>query len=188
MPLGMFEKGCPRAAFFCFKVALCACMLGGAMGVGAQETQALPNPQITPGAIDPAVTPHNLQSTVCVKGYTATVRPDKRVTNRLKREQIRQYRYSDTDPRHYEQDHLIPLSIGGNPNDPRNMWPQPREGPWGADEKNDLEFVAYRLVCSGQLNLQEAQQRIAANWIEAYQAWVPSHQHLLPKGRREHAD
>jgi hypothetical protein len=188
MPLGMKVKGCPRAAFFCFKAPLCAFMLVGSMGVLAQALQGLPNPQITPGAIDPMVTQQNLQSTVCVKGYTATVRPDKRVTNRLKREQIRQYRYSDTDPRNYEQDHLIPLSIGGNPSDPRNMWPQPREGAWGADEKNDLEFIAYRLVCSGQLNLQEAQRRIAANWIEAYQAWVPSHQHLLPKGRRERAD
>jgi len=188
MPPGMTEKGCPRAAFFCFKATLCTLMLGGAMGVLAQATQGLPNPQITPGAIDPAVTPQNLQSTVCVKGYTATVRPDKRVTNRLKREQIRQYRYDDTNPRNYEQDHLIPLSIGGNPSDPRNMWPQPRDGAWGADEKNDLEFIAYRLVCNGQLNLKEAQRRIATNWIEAYQAWVPSHQYLLPKGRRDRAD
>jgi len=181
-------KGCPRAAFFCFKATLCAFMLGASVGVFAQTNPGLPNPQITPGAIDPMVTPQNLQSTVCVRGYTATVRPDKRVTNRLKREQIRQYRYSDTDPRNYEQDHLIPLSIGGNPSDPRNMWPQPRDGAWGADEKNDLEFIAYRLVCNGQLNLKEAQRRIATNWIEAYQAWVPSHQHLLPKGRRERAD
>jgi hypothetical protein len=154
----------------------------------AQDRAPLPNPSITPGAIDPAVTPHNLHDTVCVRGYTAKVRPDKRVTNRLKREQIRQYRYADTNPQPYEQDHLIPLSIGGNPTDPKNLWPQPREGEWGAEQKNDLEFVAYRLVCSGQLNLQEAQQRIAANWIEAYQAWVPSHFHLLPKGRRERAD
>ena len=154
----------------------------------AQDRAPLPNPSITPGAIDPAVTPDNLHDTVCVRGYTAKVRPDKRVTNRLKREQIRQYRYADTNPQHYEQDHLIPLSIGGNPTDPKNLWPQPREGEWGAEQKNDLEFVAYRLVCSGQLNLQEAQQRIAANWIEAYQAWVPSHLHLLPKGRRERAD
>jgi hypothetical protein len=88
----MKVKGCPRAAFFCFKAPLCAFMLVGSMGVLAQATQGLPNPQITPGAIDPMVTPQNLQSTVCVKGYTATVRPDKRVTNRLKREQIRQYR------------------------------------------------------------------------------------------------
>ena len=180
-------KGCPRAAFFCFGAALAWLCLVSASVIGAQ-TSALPDPRITPGAVDPSVTPQNLHATVCVKGYTATVRPDKRVTNRLKREQIRQYRYSDTDPRNYEQDHLIPLSIGGNPSDPRNMWPQPREGAWGADEKNDLEFVAYRLVCNGELNLQEAQRRIAANWIEAYQAWVPSHPHLLPKGRRELAD
>ena len=76
MPLGMKVKGCPRAAFFCFKATLCAFMLGGAMGVMAQAPQGLPNPQITPGAVDPAITSQNLQSTVCVRGYTATVRPD----------------------------------------------------------------------------------------------------------------
>ena len=188
MPLGMKVKGCPRAAFFCFKATLCAFMLGGAMGVMAQAPQGLPNPQITPGAVDPAITSQNLQSTVCVRGYTATVRPDKRVTNRLKREQIRQYRYSDTDPRNYEQDHLIPLSIGGNPSDPRNMWPQPRTGEWSAEQKNDLEFVVYRLVCNGDIDLAQAQEKIARDWTAAYQAWIPKYSHYLPKGRRERAD
>jgi hypothetical protein len=188
MPLGMKVKGCPRAAFFCFKATLCAFMLGGAMGVMAQAPQGLPNPQITPGAVDPAITSQNLQSTVCVRGYTATVRPDKRVTNRLKREQIRQYRYSDTDPRNYEQDHLIPLSIGGNPSDPRNMWPQPRSGEWSAEQKNDLEFVVYRMVCNGDIDLAQAQEKIARDWTAAYQAWVPKYSHYLPKGRRERAD
>ena len=154
------------------------------LAVFAQHQASLPNPRLTPGAVDPAVTPHNLQSTVCVKGYTATVRPDKRFTNQLKREQMRQYGYEDANPQHYEEDHLIPLNIGGNPSDVRNLWPQPRYGAWSADQKYDLEFVAYKLVCSGQLDLKEAQQRIAHNWIDAYQAWVPSHLHLLPKGRR----
>jgi len=181
-------KGCPRAAFFCFKATLCAFMLGASVGVFAQTNPGLPNPQITPGAIDPMVTPQNLQSTVCVRGYTATVRPDKRVTNRLKREQIRQYRYSDTDPRNYEQDHLIPLSIGGNPSDPRNMWPQPRAGEWSAEQKNDLEFVVYKMVCNGDIDLAQAQEKIARDWTAAYQAWVPKYSHYLPKGRREHAD
>ena len=185
---GKSMKGCPRAAFFCFKATLCAFMLGGAMGVMAQAPQGLPNPQITPGAVDPAITSQNLQSTVCVRGYTATVRPDKRVTNRLKREQIRQYRYSDTDPRNYEQDHLIPLSIGGNPSDPRNMWPQPRSGEWSAEQKNDLEFVVYRMVCNGDIDLAQAQEKIARDWTAAYQAWVPKYSHYLPKGRRERAD
>jgi hypothetical protein len=180
-------KGCPRAAFFCFQVALAWLCLASASVIGAQ-TSALPDPRITPGAVDPSVTPQNLHATVCVKGYTATVRPDKRVTNRLKREQIRQYRYSDTDPRNYEQDHLIPLSIGGNPSDPRNMWPQPRAGQWTAEQKNDLEFVVYKMVCNGDIDLAQAQEKIARDWTAAYQAWVPKYQHYLPKGRREFTD
>jgi len=184
MPALSVKKGCLGAAFFWFQAVALLCMLTAACAALAQHNPALPDANLTPGTIDPYVTPQNLHSTVCVKGYTASVRPDKRVTNRLKREQIRQYRYADTNPQNYEQDHLIPLSIGGSPSDPQNLWPQPRKGEWGAEQKNDLEFVVYKLVCQGKLPLAEAQQRIARNWIEAYQAWVPSHQHLLPKGRR----
>jgi hypothetical protein len=187
-------KGCPRAAFFWWLFG--ALMAGNALAqtkpatlssppLNSPSTTALPNPQITPGAVDPAITPQNLQTTVCVKGYTASVRPDKKYTNRLKRAHLRQYNYADRDPRLYEQDHLIPLSIGGSPADPKNMWPQPRDQQWGAEEKNDLEFVVYKMVCNGELNLREAQQRIARDWIEAYRAWVPSHPHYLPKGRRD---
>jgi hypothetical protein len=61
-------------------------------------------------------------------------------------------------------------------------------GEWGAEQKNDLEFVVYKMVCNGDISLAEAQQRVARNWIEAYQAWVPKHQHYLPKGRRHDAD
>ena len=106
----------------------------------------------------------------------------------LKRQQLRQFNYADRNPQNYEQDHLIPLSIGGNPSDPKNLWPQPRSGEWGAEQKNDLEFVVYKMVCNGDISLAEAQQRVARNWIEAYQAWVPKHQHYLPKGRRHDAD
>ena len=191
---GLNQKGCPRAAFFWWLAA--GLLTTGS--VWAQQTNsspaqgvaapALPNPAFTPGAIDPAVTPQNLQSTVCVKGYTAKVRPDKKYTNRMKRQQLRQFNYADRNPQNYEQDHLIPLSIGGNPSDPKNLWPQPRSGEWGAEQKNDLEFVVYKMVCNGDISLAEAQQRVARNWIEAYQAWVPKHQHYLPKGRRHDAD
>ena len=177
-------KGCPRAAFFWLKPALTSGLLSCSLLAMAQYNPALPDPGLTPGATDPAVTAQNLQSTVCVKGYTARVRPDKALTNRLKRQQMRLYHYADANPQHYEEDHLIPLNIGGSPTDPQNLWPQPRFGEWGADEKNDLEFVAYKLVCQGELPLAEAQRRIAHNWIEAYQAWVPKHRYLLPRGRR----
>jgi hypothetical protein len=154
------------------------------LSISWAQPVGLPNATRTPGSVDPAVTQENIQSTVCVRGYTQTVRPDKKYTNRLKREQLRQYQYADTDPRKYELDHLIPLSIGGAPRSPDNLWPQPREGAWSAEQKNELEWIVYKMVCRGELSLSEAQQRVAKNWVEAYQAWVPSRRHWLPTKRR----
>lgn len=128
----------------------------------------LPNRSLTPGAINLDVTQSNIHSTVCVKGWTKTVRPPKYYTNKLKRDQIRQYAYSDTDSRSYEEDHLIPLSVGGNPTDPRNLWPQPRNSEWNADRKDDLEFAMYMGVCHGEVGLAQAQAAFATNWIDAY--------------------
>jgi hypothetical protein len=191
------EKGCPRAAFFSigfsffwgsfntvntFFLSVVSTFLG--LSISWAQSVGLPDAARTPGSVDPAVTQDNIQSTVCVRGYTQTVRPDKKYTNRLKREQLRQYKYADTDPRNYELDHLIPLSIGGDPKDPDNLWPQPRSGAWSAEQKNELEWIVYKMVCRGELSLAEAQQRVAKNWVEAYQAWVPSRRHWLPTKRR----
>ena len=41
--------------------------------------------KLTPGVVNPAVTPATLRSTVCRKGWTATVRPPTTYTNDLKR-------------------------------------------------------------------------------------------------------
>ncbi|MSQ64808.1 MAG: hypothetical protein EXR37_00410 [Limnohabitans sp.] len=168
-----------RRAFF-----ICAVISFSVFG----QSSPLPDPRITPGAIDTSVTQENIHSTVCVRGYTGRVRPDKQYTNRLKHEQLRQYRYQDLNPANYEQDHLIPLIIGGNPSDPNNLWPQPRLDEWSAEQKNDLEFVVYKMVCRGEISLKEAQQRVAGNWIQAYKDWVPSHRYLLPKHRRNNLD
>lgn len=135
----------------------------------------LPDPRITPGAIDPQITQDNIRSTVCVKGYTKTVRPPMNYTNSLKKKQLIQYGYQDTNPKHYEEDHLIALSIGGSPTDERNLWPQPRDSEWGADKKDALEFVLYKMVCKGEISLAQAQHDMATNWIEAYKRQVPTH-------------
>jgi hypothetical protein len=132
----------------------------------------LPDHALTPGAIDPAVTQTNIQSTVCVKGYTKTVRPPASYTNKLKKKQIREYGYDDTNPKHFEEDHLIPLSIGGNPRDPKNLWPEPRKSEWGASRKDQLEFVIYKMVCNDQISLKDAQEQMASDWISAYKKYV----------------
>jgi hypothetical protein len=73
----------------------------------------------------------------------------------------------------YEEDHLIPLELGGNPTDPKNLWPEPHVAPgdWGSRRKDSLEDLLHRLVCEGRVPLAEAQRAIARNWIAAYQRY-----------------
>jgi len=124
----------------------------------------LPDPRCTPGAINPAVSPANVQSTICRRGYTDTVRPLESVTEPEKRASLAAY--GETGPLHdYEYDHLVPLELGGAPNDPRNLWPEPGASP---NPKDELEERLRSLVCDGELSLAAAQQEIAANWVCAY--------------------
>ncbi|HTI17625.1 MAG TPA: hypothetical protein VL598_08170 [Trinickia sp.] len=132
----------------------------------------LPNPSLTPGAVNGAVTQANIEQTICVRGYTKGIRPPAHYTNRLKKEQLAEYGYPDVNPKHYEEDHLIPLEIGGNPTDPRNLWPEPRLSQYSAKVKDALENRLHRLVCSGQVPLLQAQEEIATNWITAYKKYV----------------
>src|SRR5438552_2228471 len=69
----------------------------------AMAQSSLPNPTLTPGAINPAVTQDNIDRTICVPGWTHTVRPPREYTEQLKREQIREYGYADHRLRDYEE-------------------------------------------------------------------------------------
>lgn len=136
----------------------------------------LPDRHNTPGAINPEVTQENIHKTVCVKGYTKTIRPPAYFTNKLKKQQMREYGYADTNPKHYEEDHLIALSIGGAPDDQLNLWPEPRNGEWNAGKKDQLELVLYKKLCADEVSLANAQQAMAINWIEAWKRFVSGHQ------------
>ncbi|HEV2174640.1 MAG TPA: hypothetical protein VGR71_13780, partial [Nitrospira sp.] len=108
-----------------------------------------------------------LRSTICSRGYTAKVRPPVAYTDALKVTQIRAYGYSDTNPRNYEEDHLIPLELGGHPSDPRNLWPESLYGEYPATQKDVVENALRSKVCSGAITLAAAQASIAANWERA---------------------
>ena len=138
------------------------------------DARSLPDPGLTPGALNPAVTESTIDTTICVRGWTRSVRPPAKYTEALKRRQIREYGYADRRLRSYEEDHLVPLDIGGSPDDPRNLWPEPREATdgWNADRKDELEAVLARLVCAHQVSLREAQRAIATEWIAAYRRFV----------------
>ena len=82
------------------------------------------------------------------------------------------YGYPLADIRDYEEDHLVPLCLAGAPQDPANLWPQPRFGEWSAHRKDQLEAKLCRLACDGKVPLAEAQREIATDWIEAYRKYI----------------
>jgi hypothetical protein len=130
------------------------------------SVDGLPDPTCTPGTIDLRVTQANIKTTICVSGYTATVRPPVSYTNTLKVRQIGEYGFSDPNLRNYEEDHLIPLELGGNPTDPQNLWPEPGHTP---NPKDAIEGKLHSLVCKGKMPLAEAQNKIRTNWKTALQ-------------------
>jgi hypothetical protein len=132
----------------------------------------LPDVKMTPGETNKDVTQSTIGETICVKGWTRKVRPPSSYTNALKKSQIRAYRYADTKPADYEEDHLIPLELGGNPVDPRNLWPQPRNGQWNAAKKDILENTLKAMVCDGRMSLATARVIISGNWVQAYKLHV----------------
>jgi hypothetical protein len=134
-----------------------------------------PSPSITPGATNPNVTQANIQETICKSGWTATIRPPVTYTNNLKTEGITAYGYSDPKMKDYEEDHFIPLEVGGNPTDPNNLWPEPYDTKVGgktigAHQKDKVEDFLRKQVCDGTITLKDAQEQVAGDWYKIYLA------------------
>ena len=119
------------------------------------STGSVADPVRTPGVLNPDVTEATIRSTICTHGWTATIRPPVEYTNELKQRQMRAY--GETGPASsYQEDHLISLELGGDPTDPRNLWPEPY--PRAADVDR-IENELNAAVCSGRLSLRDAQRK-----------------------------
>ena len=129
----------------------------------AANGQTLPDPNCTPGAISPKVTQDTLVTTICRTGYTKSIRPPASITEIEKHENAAAYGYSGS-LKDVEYDHLVPLEIGGDPNDPRNLWIEPGASP---NPKDGVESRLHELVREGTVPLAAAQEAIAADWTTA---------------------
>ncbi|MEV7597008.1 hypothetical protein AB0O91_06415 [Kitasatospora sp. NPDC089797] len=136
------------------------------------DKQPLPDPNCTPGAISPAVDQGNIKDTICKPGgYTSTIRPPVNITGKEKSENAKSYGY--TGPMgDAEYDHLISLQLGGDPNDPRNLWVEPPSpghtpGKGPNNPKDSVETHLHTAICKGQVTLAAAQQAIATDWTTA---------------------
>jgi hypothetical protein len=173
-----------------------------------------PDPVRTPGAANPQVTQQNIQDNICNRHWsTKQIRPPAGYTSNLKRKQLREY--GDTVHRTrvrlinrntgkvdttrcvahsdnmacYEEDHLLPLEDGGNPTDPRNLWPEPFNTDvggviMGAHQKDVVEGFIHDEICrdiphsnknsyipaTASVTLKRGQEILAWDWYACYQA------------------
>ncbi|HJW23919.1 MAG TPA: hypothetical protein VJ576_03395 [Rhodocyclaceae bacterium] len=130
------------------------------------------------GALSPEVTQDNTHQTICQPGYTATVRPPRSYTDKVKRALMREAGIDEGLIAEYELDHIIPLALGGHPRKAENLRLQPWEGEGGAKRKDRIEVKLQCLVCSGQVALADAQREVAGDWQGA------CHRYSRPKCRR----
>jgi hypothetical protein len=141
--------------------------------VSASAGDYLPDPHCTPGATNPRVTQADLASTVCKTGYTATIRPSTGITGPEKTASEAAYGFHGKAAT-TEYDHLISLELGGDPNSPLNLWPEPNKAsaPGITNPKDKVENTLRTLVCNAvhgkaYLLLAKAQYLIATNWMTA---------------------
>ncbi|WP_327434160.1 hypothetical protein [Streptomyces sp. NBC_01236] len=133
----------------------------------SQAYLPLPDPSCQPGDLNPDVTQDTIDSTICVSGWTATVRPSSSYTTALKKKQIVEYGYTDTSTSDYEEDHFVPLELGGSPKSALNLWPEPEYGTKTAANKDTVENKLKKAVCAGTVSLTDAQDAIIADWTTA---------------------
>ncbi|MDQ2781794.1 MAG: hypothetical protein M3Y26_04560 [Actinomycetota bacterium] len=136
------------------------------MSVVTTVSPGPPSTDVTPAGgqppadmLNPAVTQATITTTICVSGYTKTIRPPQSYTGPLKVHQITTYGYADTSTGSYEEDHAIALEVGGAPSAPANLWPEPHAAS-GPDDT--LENTLKAQVCSGALTLADAQSQLFA--------------------------
>jgi hypothetical protein len=79
-----------------------------------------------------------------------------------------EYGITERNPGDFEVDHLVPLELGGS-NDIANLWPEAAAPPPGFHQKDQVENYLHDQVCSGSMNLLDAQRAIATNWLDVFQ-------------------
>ena len=110
------------------------------------------------------------------------------LTTRLKNLEIVEYGFDDTNTGDYEEDHIISRENGGDPRDPRNLYPEAYNTVMngqriGAHEKDAVENYVHNGICldvpnakfsSGpqpphSITLEQGQAILAKDWYRCYE-------------------
>jgi hypothetical protein len=136
---------------------------------------SIPDSRLTPGAAILAT-----RQAVCAQANAN----NKAVPVALQRKVFQEYGISGAEPQAYEVDYLVTPALGGA-DDIRNLWPHSYSATvWNARVKDELENRLREMVCDGSLDLTEAQQEIAGNWIAAYKKYFHTDTPLDEHGKQ----
>jgi len=122
----------------------------------ASNSIDVPNTKYTPGSV--ITTDVN---TVCQQTY----RPPT-ISEATKKKASEYYGKMQCATKGCEYDMLISANLGGS-NDIKNIWVQPYDGIWNVTAKNKLEDRLHLMVCSKQMELDDA-QHLMLNWKTSY--------------------
>lgn len=128
----------------------------------------LPDPALTPGVLNPAVSDATKAMTVCRPNWTATVRPPVGYTDKLRAADV----LPGHKPAEFELDHLLSIEDGGSPTDPHNLWDMVYADRYGARVKDVLETKVHRLYCAGKITLDQARAALVPNWLAGYEVYI----------------
>jgi len=111
---------------------------------------SLPDPKLTPGRV-------------------AQSEDDRRgVTVEMEQKVFARYKLPWSSRPAFKIDHLIPLELGGA-DTIDNLWPQSlRARPYGWERKELLTEVLLQRIARKQITLQQAQEQIRRDWIDAF--------------------
>jgi hypothetical protein len=127
---------------------------------------SVPDAKLTPGATVLAD-----RQTIC---RSANVK-NKSVSIALQKKVFEEYGIHGAEPKFYEVDYLVTPALG-SADDIRNLWPHSYSAAWNARVKDDLEDRLREMVCTGELDLNQAQKDIATDWIAAYKKYFHTNQ------------
>jgi hypothetical protein len=117
---------------------------------GAAQAPLVPNPKLTPGRI------------------ARTDKDRAGITLKLEQKVFARYRLPWERRREFKIDHLIPTELGGA-DTLDNLWPQSvRAKPYGTDRKELLADVLMKKVRERKLTIEQAQEAISRDWIDAF--------------------
>ena len=131
--------------------------------INCLSNQTLPDSACSPGAVLTIDT-----KVICKVGYTKTVR---NVTEATKKKVFKEYGIPYSQRSNYEVDHIISLELGGS-NDISNLYPESYTIKDNARIKDKFENYLHKQVCSGKMNIVEAQRQISSDWLTYYQTGV----------------